>query len=251
MKDEWNNEAPYDFKNVLFRRYLITSVNDSEDHPLVGTYGLPSEAVACEGSDWIWCYTFHGQDYADLGLDEPYDFSAVNLCVTDAARQQFDGLQLFRLNECGGNVIKPCMDDIITFSVGIFKLPNNVFFCAFTNTPDESVPFLKIGMCEFNVLRYDCFSNTFGTDCNSNTFGTNCNFNTFGTDCYSNTFSVSNNDNFKFIKVESNINNKVFDTLSVTSSDGSLESTIPQYVGKDSSGNVVKKNPFDPSSFIA
>lgn len=60
MKDEWNNEAPYDFKNVLFKRYLITSVNDSEDHQLVGTYGLPSETVACEGSDWIWCYTFHG-----------------------------------------------------------------------------------------------------------------------------------------------------------------------------------------------
>lgn len=94
-----------------------------------------------------------------------------------------------------------------------FKLPNNVFHCALTDTPAGELPFLKVGQCAgnklgmncydntfghsqlFNALGYLCHSNTFGYECFSNTFGNECNGNTFGYNCYDNTFSDYCNSN--------------------------------------------------------
>ena len=73
MKDEFGNEAPYDFKNVLFKRYLITSSPGATS--LEGMYGLAVASIEVDTSDEMWCYTFNGADYADFGLSEPYDFS--------------------------------------------------------------------------------------------------------------------------------------------------------------------------------
>jgi hypothetical protein len=56
----------------------------------------------------------------------------------------------------------------------------------------------------FNILREDCYSNTFGNYCYSNTFGNHCSYNTFGNycsdnilgnHCYSNTFGDYCSDN--------------------------------------------------------
>lgn len=84
MKDEFNNEAPYDFKNVLFKRFLITEVNGSDSHDLVGTYGLSTSTVTVDDSDYMWCYTFNGDDYVDYGFSEPYDFSGWHIAPTAA-----------------------------------------------------------------------------------------------------------------------------------------------------------------------
>lgn len=73
MKDEFGNEAPYDFKNVQFKRYKITSSPGASN--LVGMYGLGIGNIEVDTSDEMWCYTFNGADYADFGFSEPYDFS--------------------------------------------------------------------------------------------------------------------------------------------------------------------------------
>ena len=81
MKDEFGNEAPYDFKNVLFKRYAISAVNGDTENDLVGMYGLPTSNVEVDESDAIWCYTFNGSDYEDFGLTEPYDFSGWHVTI--------------------------------------------------------------------------------------------------------------------------------------------------------------------------
>ena len=95
MKDEFGNEAPYDFKNVQFKRYKITSSPGASD--LEGMYGLAVGDIEVDTSDEMWCYTFNGADYADLGLSEPYDFSGWHVRPTQAVLQQFGGPSIERL----------------------------------------------------------------------------------------------------------------------------------------------------------
>lgn len=59
MIDEWNNDCPYDFKNILFKRYKITSSNSSS---LVGSY-LATKAISdigleIDNTDYRMFYTF-------------------------------------------------------------------------------------------------------------------------------------------------------------------------------------------------
>lgn len=59
MIDEWNNDCPYDFKNILFRRYKITK---SKSSSLVGTYlatGANSDiGLKVDNNDSKIFYTF-------------------------------------------------------------------------------------------------------------------------------------------------------------------------------------------------
>ena len=89
MKDEFNNEAPYDFKNVQFKRYEITAIIDWDEekfgtHDLIGTYGLPNDLIEVDTENSVWCYTFNGIDYQDSGFSEPYDFSGWHVRPTQA-----------------------------------------------------------------------------------------------------------------------------------------------------------------------
>ena len=204
MKDEFGNEATYDFKNVQFKRYKITSSPGASD--LEGAYGLAVGSIEVDESDEMWCYTFNGADYADFGFSEPYDFSSWHVRPTQAVIQQFGSPSIERLQECTRNVIQARQEDQDDFSLMSFKLPNNVFHCALTTTQVDELPFLKVGYCAgnklglncydntfghsqlFNVLGDYCYSNTFGYHCYSNIFGNNCCNNTFDHDCYGNTF---------------------------------------------------------------
>ena len=63
MKDEWNNECPYDFKNIQYKRYMTTdSVSGREG--LDGLYmvtdpdNCPQGLSVEDTEDFIWAYTF-------------------------------------------------------------------------------------------------------------------------------------------------------------------------------------------------
>ena len=83
MKDEWNNECPYDFKNIMFKRFEITSVLDGcsseeyPDHPLVGTWGLANDMVTVDEETSEWFYTFSTiieGEVTDASLIVDYDY---------------------------------------------------------------------------------------------------------------------------------------------------------------------------------
>ena len=61
MIDEFGNDCPYDFKNIQFKRYKISSVNNSNINDLVGTYhGINNGPAAVDSANFVWAYTFCG-----------------------------------------------------------------------------------------------------------------------------------------------------------------------------------------------
>lgn len=169
MIDEWNNDVPYDFKNIQFARDWSVIAPDSG---LTGT---------------IYCYTF------SVFLD---GFSADTTANDESVKAkeciESDGDGFFGNNKITlRNADVYLLNDIIFFtnwSNNNIKHYNNTF-------GDGCYSITFGGDCYSNTFRGECYSNTFGDGCSNNTFGKGCSNNTFGDSCYSNTFrgSCSNN----------------------------------------------------------
>ena len=58
LRDEWGNEAPYDFKNIQFELYKITACPNVPG--LVGKYTFSTDnaAITTNNTDNLWTYTF-------------------------------------------------------------------------------------------------------------------------------------------------------------------------------------------------
>ena len=170
MKDEFNNECPYDFKNIQFARWELSNpvgyrndynngdnwIQESIQFSTLkkGFYGLnDSTNVFYYGYidgfhdnykveytisvSPTYCYTF--------GKDTDYSISGSH----------------------HGNVIKE------------HKYSNKIQL--------NNIVFLG-NNCDYNTFGNSCKSNTFGSYCSRNSFGNNCVYNTFGSACYDNTF---------------------------------------------------------------
>ena len=163
MKDEWNNECPYDFKNIRYIRE----------------------------EEQTYCYTFGSP------LDDSISGNSHSNTIKPYIDQ--DGLYSINHNMFGNNSYNNilqygCHDN--TFDSSCY---NNVLGanCHSNDIGDNCYSIIFDSNCYSNILNDDCHSNTFGSgcysnllndDCHSNTFGIGCYLNTFGTGCYSNTF---------------------------------------------------------------
>ena len=152
MIDEFNNDVPYDFKNIQFYRQWDSSKS------LWSTISSDNTGVPC--------YTFSSEG--------------------DNSTVEFRDYSLMKYNNVYSNVIKE-YKDIINFDFNNIKfiLNNNCFFGEYCNSNTFG------NNCYNNTFGDRCDSNTFGNDCESNTFGNDCESNTFGTYAYSNTFGNS------------------------------------------------------------
>lgn len=205
MKDEWGNECPYDFKNIMFKRKLTDGQLD-----------------ATNGSD-TWVYTFN----AIMGNGAATDNSlGLNLSL-------LGGSGIITL--CADNIIKPCYDykniNNVVGGSGEYVLNDTVFLgyaatvadvanlyttgnefgvCARDNTFGYLIRSNKFGAyCENNTFAYYCYGNriennftenqvsnsfngnTIGNECQYNTFGSFTEYNTIGNNCQYNTFSTN------------------------------------------------------------
>lgn len=131
MKDEYGNEAYYDFKNIQFKRYLTHDTREISGIYTIGFNGyyelqvdgnLAYIAYFIESdlSDYIWAFTFNNV------VDN-----------TDAS------LGLY----CKNNIIGQCTEE----DSETYILPNNVFFCGST----------QIAGVKSNKLNGNCTNNTF------------------------------------------------------------------------------------------
>lgn len=163
MFDENNNECPYDFKNIQFKRYKTTDFASGR----VGLNGLymVADPVNCarnlnvgDTDDYIWAYTFSSDSSGDVQTD--YSLGEHN--VHD-------------------NIIRSSNDN----------LPNNVMFGG-----DNYANQLDTG-CGYNTFSSNNHNNKFGQNCKNNSFGSGCycnisesefSANSFGVNCYSNLF---------------------------------------------------------------
>ena len=202
MIDEWQNDCPYDFKNVQFKRYAVEDVSTNGAlADLDGAYiGYNSDMTGLRNldtSDFIWAYTFSIGEQ----IGEPGDASIIGF-NSSAVGEGYGEKGYY-----GDNTIKPSSSRSLIDGVvhSVFCLNNIVWWT--NNTINRgSISGNRIESECFNmtlsgygtIVEYDCFNlimggyicygNSFKSGCSCNTFGNNCNSNSFGNNCYNNIF---------------------------------------------------------------
>ena len=198
MKDEWNNECFYDFKNIQYKlyagtgnswgQYLQTLGVSAEDIiPYRLTKGL-SEAelgkylFGIDNDNFIWAYTWSAYEDAKQTFDKSLK--------ADGTKDVYDDI----VHDCkvGANWETLQQDDETVYS----RISLNFYIAIpfFLDSKDESFRTysVKIGEnCHDIVTGRKCHSNSFGNNCHSNSFGNDCHSNSFEDDCYSNSFGNS------------------------------------------------------------
>lgn len=176
MIDEFNNDIPYDFKNIQFKHpnntnsgYNYTFTNGSVssiDYSLSTNYNIYSNKILPYiegGKQNINRILFIGSNcFGNIFGVNCYNNSFEENCYFNifgnyCSWNTFRGF--FKYNNFGSN----CHHNI-------FK--RNCYFNTFGNS------------CQYNTFEESCGSNTFGNDCEYNTLGNNCLSNTFGNDCW-------------------------------------------------------------------
>ena len=151
MKDNYNNECPYDFKNI---QYLKNSV---------------------------WVYTFGGTT----------DNSLTGNSVGNTIKESISSFKLSLNSNTFGNGCQyntfgdNCQYNTFGDNCYINTFGNGCQYNTFGNSCSSNT--FDNG-CQYNTFVNNCFSNTFGNYCYNNTFGDYCSFNTFGNNCYYNKF---------------------------------------------------------------
>ena len=158
MIDEWNNDIPYDFKNIQYEdkqgfTYTFAEADDlkgwcygNEINPYLknGVQNLNKIyfGIGCHSN--IFGNTCHSNSFGDYC----YSNSFGNNCHSNS----FD-------SDCNSNIFGDyCYSNIFG------------------------------DYCYSNSFGYNCTNNSFGAECHSNIFGNTCTNNIFGDYCYSNSF---------------------------------------------------------------
>ena len=210
LVDEWQNDCPYDFKNVQFKRCLtggsfVDDVVDDWDwknthYILSEDMGHFSNMAIKSTNDYRWFFTFSQADNADL--DNLRDASLTRLALETEVGAYFN-------KACNCNTMRPyytsalvddaayvvqALNNIILSSFdggdgGAIKIYGNTFDIDCYNTTLHDHCYCNtfgIGCCD--VVGFKLCQNRFGGGCNKNVFGNSCSNNTFGNDCDGNTF---------------------------------------------------------------
>ena len=211
MIDEWNNDVPYDFKNIQFARDWSTIAPDSG---LTGT---------------IYCYTFSvflngfsegaiaddesikakecikSDEGGDFGNNVIKTYQNMGVCslndivfITDRTAAEVEhyantfGCNCYSNsfgNVCSNNSFgSECSDNY--FGNGCYS---NSFgeYCSYNTIGNDCEENTVGNGCSRNIFNVGCNYNTVGNNCSYNSFGNNCSFNSFGNDCSYNSFRVS------------------------------------------------------------
>lgn len=158
MIDEFNNDIPYDFKNIQFKHPI---------NPALYSY---------------YYYTFTNNiGSTDYSLDISYKcFSnTIKECISNNKKRLNNIIFIERSCYCN------------YFDIGCFNnlledtCQNNFFgMGCFSNSLNSNCYFNSFGdNCGRNVLDLSCSYNSFGAFCFSNIFGESCCYNSFGNNC--------------------------------------------------------------------
>ena len=214
MIDEFNNDVPYDFKNIQFKRYILdandaiaTDVAKNGELDAV-KYKLREMSNRIHTSLWyygeyvtdVYPDAEEGRKYVPFG-DIMYNGDGPGvLCSINEANSNW----LYTFSDTSFN------DSTITTHGGIHNniFKNNQRLLVITEgegkysfVEQENICLTDIifignfcyynsfgNGCHSNSFGYNCNSNSFGNGCNSNSFGYNCCYNSFGNNCYYNSF---------------------------------------------------------------
>ena len=160
MIDEWNNDAPYDFKNIQFYRKW-----DS---------GKSLWSTISSDNTGVPCYTFSSKGSSSTTSFTDYSLASSNSIYSNVIKKYVSSRKQTLNNICFfGNY---CYSNTFGNKCYSNTFGNYCYYNTFGNN------------CQNNTFGNYCNSNTFGDYCYSNTFGNDCQNNTFGNNCYNNTF---------------------------------------------------------------
>ena len=192
MKDEWDNECYYDFKNIQYKLYAGTgdSWNEYLEDLAVTVediipYRLTANHIGAEvgkylfekdDADFIWAYTWSAYEDTKQTFDKSLK--------ADGTKDAYDDI----VHDCkvGANWETLQQDDETVYS----RISLNFYIAIpfFLDSKDESFRTysVKIGEnCHDMVTGRKCYSWTCGNSCSSWTCGNDCYSWTCGNDCYS------------------------------------------------------------------
>ena len=160
MIDEFDNDIPYDFKNIQFK------------HPKDTT-----------------TYPYYYYTFASGNVEDNTDCSLNIACVCYSNTIKNTILH-------GENIYEtPMILNQIIF-IGTVCVSNTFGYDCQTNSFGEFCGYNTFGNSfSGNTFGDGCFGNTFGNTCSGNTFGGDCTFNTFGNDYMNNTFGSNYGNN--------------------------------------------------------
>ena len=220
MKDEFNNECPYDFKNIQFKRYNYSSdatlyKNDSSgtnnwtlvssptSSPAYAAINIRSTASTQNSLNY---YFIENQDIGFYQYWAKYAASP-----TSSWYFTFGSVDRSLEGKCRNNVIKPYYPNGQTGAS-----LNNIVFCAGTTN-------------------YGCRSNTIRENCRDITIHDNSSCNFIDINCTNIIIGVGGGGNANFIK---GISNRIY----ISSSSGNTVSGYDIIISRYSSNNVVTGN---------
>ena len=206
MQDEWGNECPYDFKNIMFKRYKITATSkivegqevlaDLKDtylgfRQLVqnGTGQLYPQNCTMSTSDTRWSFALSLNGTQDLTLQVGH--------------------------HCTGNVVEPCF-------FGSKQYLNNVTLQA-TGSTDDSYNNHIDGTSHSISMGSGCYNNTLTQGSHSCTLSSS-ESNTLSSNSYNNTLSSSYNNTLSSSN-RNTLSSSYNNTLSSDSSYNTLSSS--------------------------
>ena len=208
--DEWQNDCPYDFKNILFKRCLTggsfvaevvdnSEWNNNTHYILSGGMGNLGNMEIEDIDDCQWFFTFNRADNFDL--DNLRDASLIRSAMENEIGAYFN-------KACNCNTMKPYYtSEIIDEATYIVQALNNIILssCDGEGSGDAVKLYGNIWRsgCYNMTFHEHCYSNIFGDDCCNvigfkfcrNTFGNGCSYSTFGNNCSRNTFGSDHRNN--------------------------------------------------------
>lgn len=167
MVDEWNNDCPYDFKNIQF-----VHPNDTTAYP-----------------DYYYTFsTVIDNNVTDSSMPQGY-------CYNNIIKEYIDISQKLNRNVfintveifycCSNSFGNNCYNNSFGNNCNSNSFKNNCYRNSFGNLCHSN----SFGnLCHSNSFGYNCFFNSFGSVYQNNSFGNVCIFNSFGNNCSSNSF---------------------------------------------------------------
>lgn len=187
--DEWGNDCPYDFKNIMFFRDfsqsydpdvpIFKSVKKEDDVDEVKsenkTIKAPSPVILGQ-----YYYTFSKADDYDNVYDDSMSDSRNNVMDVGCFGNVF-------LESCNCNTLKAyCCNNTFGCYVDTIKLDEG---CQYNSFKDGCHTIHLKTRCEYNSFGFSCSGNELGDSCASNNFGDDCGGgNKLGDMCYDNNF---------------------------------------------------------------
>ena len=205
MIDAWGNDLPYDFKNIMFKRYILnqddavaTNVAKDGDLELVKD---KLQNMCYQIHTCLWYYGSYITDvYSDAELNAKYVpfgdiyYNHNGPSVLCKISENFEYFYTFH-NGGDASLSKPNREESVGVWNNVIKNSNYTMSVTedgrveniYNNQYLNDIVFYG-NFCHSNTFGTYCISSTFGNDCVRNKFGDLCLFNTFGDSCGSNTF---------------------------------------------------------------